>query len=150
MGGSSIRRGRLVPAPENHVTQAQVLSARRSFIAGATAAVAAVASVRASAQTATEASGHEAVVPQWTRSLGAPVAASGYGAPSKYESNVQRRQSPGLTRTNQSSVSFTPLQNLFGIVTPSGVHFERHHSGVPEVDPMQHKLLVHGLVERPL
>ena len=43
------------------------------------------------------------------------------------KANVQRRQSPGLTPQPQSSVSFTPLQNLFGIITPSGLHFERHH-----------------------
>ncbi len=70
--------------------------------------------------------------------------------PSKHEAAVQRRPSPGLTRTPLSSVSFTPLQNLFGIVTPSGVHFERHHSGMPEVDPAQHRLMIHGLVARPL
>jgi sulfane dehydrogenase subunit SoxC len=150
MSGSTTRRGRLVPAPENHVTEAQLVAARRRFIAGATAVLTAGVAARAHGHTFKEAAGHEELVPQWTRSLGAPVGASGYGGPSKYEGNVQRRQSPGLTRTNQSSVSFTPLQNLFGIVTPSGVHFERHHSGVPDVDPMQHKLLVHGLVERPL
>ena len=75
---------------------------------------------------------------------------TGYGMPSKYEANVQRRQSPGLTPQPQASISFTPLQNLFGIITPSGVHFERHHSGMPEVDPAQHRLMIHGLVKRPL
>jgi sulfane dehydrogenase subunit SoxC len=140
-------RGRIVPAPENHLSDAQVAAARsrrRSFLAGAAATAGSVlAASRSNAQSAS------ALVPAWTRGLGAPVAATGYGAPSKHEANVQRRQSPGLTRTGQSSVSFTPLQNLFGIVTPSGVHFERHHSGVPEVDPAQHALLIHGLVERP-
>ncbi len=63
---------------------------------------------------------------------------------------MQRRQSPGLTRTGQSSVSFTPLQDLFGIITPAGVHFERHHAGMPDIDPAQHALLIHGLVARPL
>jgi sulfane dehydrogenase subunit SoxC len=149
MSSSFTRRGRLIPAPENHMTPGQILAARRRFVTGA-AAIAAGAATGAGAQTSKDGAGQDSLVPAWTRSLGAPVAASGYGTPSKYEGNVQRRQSPGLTRTNQSSVSFTPLQNLFGIVTPSGVHFERHHSGVPEVDPMQHKLLVHGLVERPL
>jgi sulfane dehydrogenase subunit SoxC len=78
------------------------------------------------------------------------VVTNGYGMPSKYEANVQRRQSPGLTPQPQASISFTPLQNLFGIITPSGVHFERHHSGMPEVDPEQHRLMIHGLVKRPL
>ena len=49
------------------------------------------------------------------------VATDGYGRPSKHEANVRRRESPGLTRTPQSSVAFTPLQNLFGIITPSGI-----------------------------
>ena len=46
--------------------------------------------------------------------------------------------------------SLTPLQDLHGIVTPSALHFERHHNGVPSIDPTRHRLLVHGLVERPL
>lgn len=46
--------------------------------------------------------------------------------------------------------SLTPLQNLHGIVTPSSLHFERHHNGVPAINPARHKLLLHGLVERPL
>ena len=70
-------------------------------------------------------------VPEWSRTLGAPVLASPYGVPSKFEANVRRRESPGLTRTPHSSVAFTPLQNLFGIITPSGLHFERHHAGMP-------------------
>jgi sulfane dehydrogenase subunit SoxC len=88
-------------------------------------------------------------VPEWSRTLGAPILASPYGVPSKYEANVRRRESPGLTRTPHSSVAFTPLQNLFGIITPSGLHFERHHAGVPEVDPHQHRLMIHGLVSNP-
>jgi sulfane dehydrogenase subunit SoxC len=46
--------------------------------------------------------------------------------------------------------SLTPLQDLHGIVTPSALHFERHHNGVPVIDPARHRLLIHGLVERPL
>lgn len=46
--------------------------------------------------------------------------------------------------------SLTPLQDLTGTITPSDLHFERHHSGVPELDPSRHTLLIHGLVERPL
>jgi sulfane dehydrogenase subunit SoxC len=45
--------------------------------------------------------------------------------------------------------SLTPLQDLCGIVTPSDLHFERHHAGVPAVDPHRYKLLIHGMVERP-
>jgi sulfane dehydrogenase subunit SoxC len=69
--------------------------------------------------------------------------------PSKHEAKIVRRESPGLTRTPHSSVSFTPLQNLFGIVTPSGLHFERHHAGMPEIDPHEHRLMIHGMVSNP-
>ena len=46
--------------------------------------------------------------------------------------------------------SRTPLQDLYGTITPSSLHFERHHSGVPKIDPNVHELLLDGLVERPL
>jgi sulfane dehydrogenase subunit SoxC len=88
-------------------------------------------------------------VPQWSRTLGAPILAHPYGVPSQHEAKIVRRESPGLTRTPHSSVAFTPLQNLFGIVTPSGLHFERHHAGVPEIDPHEHRLMVHGMVSNP-
>jgi sulfane dehydrogenase subunit SoxC len=88
-------------------------------------------------------------VPEWEKRLGAPILASPYGMPSRFEASVKRRESPGLTRTPYSSVSFTPLQNLFGIITPAGLHFERHHAGMPEIDPHQHRLMIHGLVANP-
>jgi sulfane dehydrogenase subunit SoxC len=46
--------------------------------------------------------------------------------------------------------SRTPLQDLQGTITPSDLHFERHHAGVPAIDPDRYKLLIHGLVDRPL
>jgi len=88
-------------------------------------------------------------VPGWSKTVGAPILAHPYGEPSSFEHNVKRRESPGLTRTAYSSVAFTPLQNLFGIITPSGLHFERHHAGVPDIDPHQHRLMIHGLVKAP-
>ncbi len=144
-------RGRVLPAPENHldaVTLARAQAARRGFIrAGAAAGLATVA-------VAARAGSPGSTLPTEGRprnsGLGPAVAAQPYGAPSKYEGSVVRRISPGLTRTGQSSVSFTPLQSLFGIITPSGVHYERHHAGVPDIDPAQHRLMVHGLVRRPL
>jgi sulfane dehydrogenase subunit SoxC len=81
--------------------------------------------------------------------LGQGVAAKNYGQPSQFEVNLQRRQSPGLTQTNQASVSFAPLQSLFGIVTPSGLHFERHHQGWWDIDPTKHRFMVNGLVKTP-
>src|SRR5262247_524795 len=75
---------------------------------------------------------------------------SEYGSPAKYESKVTRtfiRSQPGTTG---SGASRTPLEALNGMITPSGLHFERHHSGVPDIDPDKHRLLIHGLVKRPL
>jgi sulfane dehydrogenase subunit SoxC len=85
-------------------------------------------------------------LPEHSKGLGQPVVTDGYGKPSRYEANVQRRQSPGLTQTRQASVSFAPLQSLFGIVTPSGLHFERHHQGWWDIDPSRHRLMLNGLV----
>lgn len=45
--------------------------------------------------------------------------------------------------------SETPLQNLHGTITPAALHFERHHAGVPLIDPEKHKLVIHGMVSRP-
>ena len=44
----------------------------------------------------------------------------------------------------------SPLHKLNGTITPNGLHFVRLHSGVPDIDPDKHKLLIHGLVDRPL
>ncbi len=83
-------------------------------------------------------------LPAHSTGLGQPVVTEGYGRPSRHEANIQRRQSPGLTPTTRSSVSFAPLQSLFGIVTPNGLHFERHHQGWWDIDPTRHRLMVNG------
>lgn len=149
----ALTQGRIQLAPENHLSAEQVQAAkraRRGFMQQALAAAGGALATAGSAALAKASSNMPPDAAAWTRALGAPVGASGYGMPSKYEANVQRRQSPGLTRTPLSSVSFTPLQSLFGIITPAGLHFERHHSGAPEIDPEQHRLMIHGLVKRPL
>ena len=141
-------------APENFLSRDQiqaVRSGRRGFLAGAVAAAAgAISADRAAAQ------GDSAILnlPAHSKGLGQPVAARGYGLPSEWEKNLQRRESPGLTRVPQSSVSFAPLQGLFGIITPSGLHFERHHQGWWDIDPSQHRLMINGsddsLLKRPM
>lgn len=88
-------------------------------------------------------------VPVWTRQQGSPVASPAYGVPSRFEESIKRRpRTPPPIPTAASSG--TPLQHLHGIITPAGLHYERHHAGVPDIDPDQHRLIVHGLVERPL
>lgn len=151
--------GRLQKAPEDFIDAqgvrtvfAQARDGRRDFLRGAFAAAAAgVAAAGAGRARAATPAGDPNILelPEHTRGLGQPVVTDGYGLPSKYERNVQRRQSPGLTQTAQASVSFAPLQSLFGIVTPSGLHFERHHQGWWDLDPSKHRLMLNGLVKTP-
>ncbi|MBU3543168.1 sulfite dehydrogenase [Polynucleobacter sp. MWH-Loch1C5] len=84
----------------------------------------------------------------WQMTLGQPVAARPYGMPSQWEANLQRRESPGLTRVSAASVAFAPLQGFFGIITPNGLHFERHHQGWYDIDPAQHRLMINGMVKQ--
>ncbi|MEW6768999.1 MAG: sulfite dehydrogenase [Pseudomonadota bacterium] len=86
----------------------------------------------------------------WQRYLGDGVDKKPYGVPSKFEKNVIRRDVSWLTASPESSVNFTPLHALDGIITPSGLCFERHHSGVAEIDPASHRLMINGLVDKPL
>ncbi len=88
--------------------------------------------------------------PPWSQTIGAGVVDHPYGLPAGTESDVIRRHVPWLTATKESSVSFSPLQDLHGIITPNGLFFERHHAGYPTIEPDKHRLLIHGLVERPL
>jgi sulfane dehydrogenase subunit SoxC len=151
--------GRLRKAPENFVSrdfklavdEGGLTAERRSFLRRSFAAAAAsVAAGGALAQAAPQGESAILELPEHTRGLGQPVAANGYGQPSKYEAGLQRRESPGLTRTSQASVSFCPLQGMFGIITASGLHFERHHQGWWDIDPSQHRLMINGLVRKPL
>ena len=147
--------GRLRKAPENFLSREGIRTVfregkegRRDFIrqafGAAAAGVAAPLAVAQSNPVSGKGDPHILNLPEHSRSLGQPVVTDGYGKPSKFEANVQRRQSPGLTQTTQASVSFAPLQSLFGIVTPSGLHFERHHQGWWDIDPSKHRLMVNG------
>jgi len=74
-----------------------------------------------------------------TKVRGRPSRALGQRAPSE----KPQRQPRG------AASSGTPHQDLCGTITPSDLHFERHHAGVPEIDPKSYTLLIHGMVERP-
>lgn len=77
-----------------------------------------------------------------TKAPGAPTSAVGTRSPFV---------SPKRTPVGEiTGTSLTPLQDLTGTVTPADLHFERHHDGVPTIDPARHRLLIHGLVDRPL
>lgn len=125
---------------------------RRAFLRGG----AALAGGIASAATTGKAAGAESPanqppdVPEWSRKLGVGVDSAPYGMPSDHESHVVRRSVEWLTATRESSINFTPIHAMHGFVTPNGLCFERHHSGVARVDPADHRLVIHGLVDRPL
>ena len=116
-----------------------LLSRRQWMQIGAgTAAAAVVAPV-----VAKESFGQE----PWRSGSGAPP--SDYGdRPSML--SLRREQISVHPFGPQAGASSTPLQLLNGTITPNALHFERHHSGIPEIDPASHKLTVHGLVARPL
>ena len=136
MASRVVPAGRVLPAAAD----------RRGFLKKAVALAGGVA-----ATTGARAQGDPAILtlPAHSKGLGQPVAALGYGLPSEHEKNLQRRESPGLTRVAQSSVAFAPLQGMFGIITPNGLHFERHHQGWWDIDPRQHRLMLMGMVRVP-
>ena len=154
-----MKSGRVRKAPENFLSKdgiktvvAQARGGRREFIRNAfAAAVAGAAAPAALSQVnPVPVEGGDPnilVLPEHSKGLGLGVATDGYGKPSRYEANVQRRQSPGLTQTTQASVSFAPLQSQFGIITPSGLHFERHHQGWWDIDPSKHRFMINGMVK---
>jgi sulfane dehydrogenase subunit SoxC len=124
---------------------------RRRFIKGSAAmasglAVAAVPTIAMS----TDLNNLPPRVPSWSQELGDGVDVSPYGTPSKFEKKVIRRTVPWLTATPESSVSFTPLAKLHGIITPNGLHFCRHHGGVADINYEDHRLIIHGLIDREL
>src|SRR5260370_16095590 len=81
------------------------------------------------------------VPPDATKVPGHPLSRLGQRSPFERPRRVVGGASQGA--------SLTPLQDLGGIVTPSDLHYERHHAGVPSIDPQRYKLLIHGMVERP-
>ena len=146
--------GRILKALEGNLSPdliEQARKSRRSFMGKALAMGAGVAGSASAMAAPDVGEGDPAILklPPHSTGLGQPVAATGYGSPSKWEKNIQRRPSPGLTQVAQASVSFSPLQSLFGVITPNGLHFERHHQGWWDIDPSQHRLMLNGLVREP-
>src|SRR5580692_268535 len=117
---------------------------RRALLRGALLS-AGFAAAGAGVARADDPSGADA--PEWMKTPGKPFSA--YGTPSKWQEKVQRifTIAPGRAGTG---VSRTPLHLLEGTITPGGLHFERHHNGVPDIDPARHELFIHGMVKRPL
>lgn len=121
---------------------------RRRFLRGGGALAGAALASSASAAGALAGQAQPLEVAPWSKTPGEPALWHPYGQPSPFEDKVVRR-SRGAAPFPGANSSMTPLQDLFGIITPTGLVFERHHAGIPLIDPAQHRLAVHGLVARP-
>ena len=123
---------------------------RRQFLAGAAVATGVAATGKL---VHAQAAGPDPLITElqpWQQYLGDGVDARPYGVPSKHEAHVVRRNVPWLTADSVSSINFTPLHELEGIITPNGLCFERHHSGVADIAWADHRLMINGLVDNPL
>ena len=91
--------------------------------------------------------------PSWSKTLGTPTNTHTYGLPSTFESSVHKHiLMPSAPKGHISTSialtsSVTPFSKLRGNITPNGLFFERHHSGIAEIDPNEHRLVIHGLVK---
>ena len=126
------------------------LGRRRVLLAAGTGLAAAAAGLLpagARAQDAPTNGGWTEAPEDPTKVPGRPIGMNdGYGTRSAFETEIR-----GLpdTPSNLTAWSMTPLDKSLGIVTPSGLHFERYRNGIPAIDPSRHTLTVHGMVDRP-
>lgn len=122
---------------------------RRTFLFAAGSSLAGVVSAPALAQSgdqkAPPGAFHFDVPDDPTKEQGRAVGADdGYGSRSQFETEVRWRYP---TPNENTSWSMTPLDRMLGNLTASGLHFERHHGGIPTIDPARHDLVVHGMVD---
>ena len=120
---------------------------RRSFLSGSAAIAAGSVAGAASAQQADQ------LITQlqdWASYAGAGVDETPYGLPIRFENDVIRRNVAWLTASPISSINFTPIHALDGTITPQGCAFERHHSGAIELSKDDYRLMINGLVDKPL
>jgi sulfane dehydrogenase subunit SoxC len=129
------RRSTLVEIDHPDMVAGNGLLSRRHLLTGGAAATGALSAASLLALEPPASAGSEVLaVPEWMKVPGR--AFEPYGMPSRFDK---------LTRNPR-----TPLQHLDGMITPSGLHFVITHNGVPDIDPDQHRFLIHGLVKRPL
>jgi sulfane dehydrogenase subunit SoxC len=131
--------------PKRALSRRQILSESKALLGGAV--LSGVAGGQALAEGAV--SNVPPNIPEWMKAPGDPMGNQPYGSPSPFEKNVVKNISNKLPQYISAS-GRTPLQDLDGIITPNGLFYERHHGGVPTIDPEQHRLMLHGLVDRPM
>ena len=138
---------------KDSVSEAKEIKSRRDFFKkAATLSVGAVAA--ASVLNPVKAKADDPAIMEeqpWATTLGDPVTKNRYGMPSPYEHNNIRRNMKLLQSGNwQASIAMCPIHESMGILTPNGLFFSRAHGGVAHIDPNKHRLMIHGLVEKPV
>jgi sulfane dehydrogenase subunit SoxC len=123
-------------------------TSRRAFLRGSAAVAAGGVAGSAVAQDAPDPMITD--LQDWASYLGVGVDETPYGLPIKFETDVVRRNVPWLTASPISSINFTPIHALDGTITPQGCAFERHHSGAIELSKDDYRLMINGLVDKPL
>jgi sulfane dehydrogenase subunit SoxC len=119
----------------------------RRFLFGAGAAAATLAARTAAGAATAQPITAASTPPDSTRVPGRATGTDGgYGSRSPFETE---RRILGPTPNDLTTWTFTPLASQLGNLTPSGLHYERHHSGIPTIDPSRHALFVHGMVDTP-
>src|SRR5262249_33454421 len=143
MGGrmSKSRQGRssIIEVAGNGLLDRRALLGRGIMVAGAMGAGAVGALNAAAAEPLTEA--------PWSLAPGEVTPA--YGQPSRFEKSVVRTVDNPKNEPSGSRAR-TPHHRLKGTITPNGLHFTIMHAGIPDIDPAQHKLLIHVMVKQPL
>ena len=136
---SRSKRGR----EELEVVAGNGLLDRRAFLRGGAALAAAMTGYTLAKPAAAEPLSDD----PWSKVPGA--ISPPYERPSRYEDKVVRSLSNpnGEPRTQHAR---TPHHLLNGTFTPNGLHFTIVHAGTPDIDPEKHRLMIHGLVKRPL
>jgi sulfane dehydrogenase subunit SoxC len=116
---------------------------RRAFLRGGAAFAAAMTGYVLSDSVAAQ----QLADDPWSTKPGTPIPE--YGVPSSFEKGVSRTLTnpKGEPRTQHAR---TPHHLLNGTFTPNGLHFVISHSGAPDIDPAKHRLVIHGLVKKPL
>jgi sulfane dehydrogenase subunit SoxC len=130
------------------------VSRREFFKKAATASVSAVAAVSILDPVKVLASEDDHAImhhPSWGQQWGDPVSKNRYGIPSAFEHNNTRRNTKLLASGNyRASIAVTPIHESEGIITPNGLFFSRCHGGVAQVNPNEFRLMIHGLVKKPI
>ncbi len=143
---SEVSKKNLTPSSDKKLSRRNFFKKTALYSATAVAAASSIVPTRAKAD-------DENIVNhvEWGTKLGDRVDKHPYGVPSPYEHNNVRRVHDLLSSGDRyATVSMSPLHQQEGIITPNGLFFCRNHGGTAHIDPHKYRLMIHGLVEKPL